>query len=133
MVTHGKRFVFLRHEDGHRVPVHVRVAPIFEQSRVIGAVEIFNDNSARESAQRRAQQLEKLAFLDPLTKVANRRYLKIRLQSVLREFVLSVDPFGLLITDVDKFKEINDQYGHEAGDHALVMVARTLKGSPPTR
>lgn len=121
-------FVFLRHKDGHRVPVHVRVAPIFEQSRVIGAVEIFNDNSDRESAQRRAEQLQKMAFLDPLTHVANRRYLDIRLQSAIQEFVLSGDPFGLLIIDVDKFKEINDQHGHEAGDCALATVARTLKG-----
>jgi len=121
-------FVFLRHKDGHRVPVHVRVAPIYEHSRVIGAVEIFNDNSDRESVQCRAEHLQKLAFLDPLTQVANRRYLEIRLQSAIQEFALSVDPFGLLIIDVDKFKAINDQHGHDVGDGALTIVARTLKG-----
>ncbi len=121
-------FVFLRHKNGHRVPVHVRVAPIFERDQLIGAVEIFNDNSARESAQRRAEQLQKLAFLDPLTEVANRRYLEIRLQSLMQEFALSGDPFGLLMIDVDRFKEVNDHHGHEGGDCVLKNVARTLKG-----
>jgi diguanylate cyclase (GGDEF)-like protein/PAS domain S-box-containing protein len=119
--------VFLRHKDGHRVPVRVRVAPIADASGVIGAVEIFNDDSEREATRRRAQQFEQMAFLDPLTRVANRRYLEIRLQALLKEFALAEDPFGVLLIDVDKFKQVNDKYGHEAGDQALVTVARTLK------
>jgi diguanylate cyclase (GGDEF)-like protein/PAS domain S-box-containing protein len=119
--------VFLRHMDGHRVPVRVRVAPILEESRVIGAVEIFNDDSEREATRHRAQQFEELAFLDPLTQVANRRYLDIRLQALLKEFALAADPFGVLLIDVDNFKQVNDKYGHEVGDKALVTVARTLK------
>lgn len=126
--TPREAFVFLRHKDGHRVPVHVRVAPLMDGSSVIGAVEIFNDDSHRELAERRAQELRKLAYLDPLTKLANRSYLEIRLKTALQEFALSGDPFGVLIIDVDHFKSINDTHGHESGDHALTMIARTLKG-----
>jgi diguanylate cyclase (GGDEF)-like protein/PAS domain S-box-containing protein len=120
--------VFLRHKNGYRVPVRVRVSPIVDGSVVVGAVEIFNDDSEREATRHRARQLEQLAFLDPLTKVANRRYLEIRLHSLLEEFALSHDPFGVLLIDIDKFKQVNDNCGHAAGDHVLVTVARTLQG-----
>jgi len=122
--------VFLRHKNGHRIPIHVRVSPIESEKReVIGAVEIFSDNSASHSIKRRADELEKLAFLDPLTQVANRRYLEIRLQTALREYELHGDAFGLLLIDLDYFKQINDKDGHEAGDRALVGVALTLGGA----
>ena len=122
--------VFLRHKDGHRVPIHVRVSPIeSDQREVIGAVEIFNDDSARRTMKRKADELEKLAFLDALTQVANRRYLEIRLQTALREHELHGDAFGVLLIDLDHFKQINDKHGHEAGDRALVGVALTLGGA----
>ncbi|MGC2196163.1 MAG: diguanylate cyclase [Terriglobales bacterium] len=122
--------VFLRHKAGHRVPIQVRVSPILSvKGEIVGAVEIFNDDSARQSIKRRAEELERLAFLDPLTQAANRRYLEICLQTALREYQLHGDPFGLLLIDLDYFKRINDQYGHDAGDCALVGVARTLNGA----
>jgi len=121
-------FVFLRHKAGHRVPVRVRVAPMVDGTKVVGAVETFSDDSDRESAKHRVQQLEELAFLDSLTGVSNRRYLEIRLQSALQEFVLSNERVGLLSIDVDEFKQINDRHGHEIGDQTRVMIARTLKG-----
>ena len=121
--------VTLRHKAGHRIPVRVRVNPIFNQQReIVGAVEIFDDDSAHRSVTRRAEELERLAFRDALTQVANRRYVEIRLQTAVREYQLHHDPFGLLLIDLDHFKEINDQHGHEIGDRALVSVASTLTG-----
>lgn len=122
--------VFLRHRNGHRVPVKVRVNPIQNgKGEIVGAVEIFTNDTARLSALRKAEEMERLAFLDPLTQVPNRRYLEIRLQTMTHEFELHRDPFGLLLIDVDHFKQINDRYGHAAGDRALLAVARTLTGA----
>ncbi len=122
--------VFLRHRGGHRVPVQVRVSPLLSrEGKVVGAVEIFNDDSASESIKRRAEELEQMAFLDPLTRAANRRYLEIRLQTALRESELHGDPFGVLLIDMDHFKQINDTNGHDAGDSALIGVVRTLTGA----
>ena len=60
--------VFLRHKLGHRVPVCVRVAPITNQAgQIVGAVEVFNDVSARKRVERRVHELEGIAFRDTLT------------------------------------------------------------------
>lgn len=49
--------VFLLHKDGHRVPVRIRVAPILDAAnRIIGVVEVFSDNSSRETLLKRADQ-----------------------------------------------------------------------------
>jgi diguanylate cyclase (GGDEF)-like protein/PAS domain S-box-containing protein len=119
--------IFLRHKDGHRLPVLVRVAPIRDSEGCItGAVEIFSDNSARMADLQKIDELQQQAFFDPLTGLANRRYMELTLQSRLEEMARYGWRFGVLFLDVDHFKRINDQYGHETGDAALKMVAKTI-------
>ncbi len=121
--------VYLHHRDGHRVPVQVKVAPIRDQQeKIIGAVEIFSDNSRRSSDQEKIEELQQLVFLDPLTELANRRYLEVTLRSRLEELARFEWGFGVLFIDIDHFKEINDHYGHETGDAALKMVAKSMAG-----
>src|SRR5450631_1224639 len=60
--------VFLRHKQGRRVPVSVRVQPVrAADGSILGAVEIFSDVTAQYAAHRRTEDLERLAFLDQLT------------------------------------------------------------------
>lgn len=122
--------VYLHHRDGHRVPVSVRVAPIRDaEDLIIGAVEIFSDNSVGMELQRRVEELQKLALLDPLTSLGNRRYIEINLRSKLDEMRRYHMPFGILFMDIDRFKDINDTYGHVIGDGVLKMIGRTLSGN----
>ncbi|MBI5095322.1 MAG: GGDEF domain-containing protein [Candidatus Hydrogenedentes bacterium] len=119
--------VFLHHKDGHRVPVEVRISPILdEQGRPVGAVETFSDNSAKVASLERIQLLEQQALLCPLTKVGNRRYARMNLETRLDEYRRYGWRFGLLFVDVDHFKRFNDTYGHSAGDDVLKMVAKSL-------
>ncbi len=119
--------VFLRHRDGHRVPVLVRASPMRDgDGRIIGAVEVFSDRTAQEEASLRAEELRRMALLDALTEVANRRYLEMLIHSRLAELERYGWHVGLLFVDVDHFKEVNDSHGHAVGDQALRMVARTL-------
>jgi diguanylate cyclase (GGDEF)-like protein/PAS domain S-box-containing protein len=122
--------VFLRHKQGRRVPVTVQVRPLRgSDGSVIGAVEIFSDNSAEIGARRKIEAMNRLAFLDHLTQLPNRRFLEMSLQTALSESEVHKDPVGLLVVDLDRFKEINDSFGHAWGDRALQEAANTLIGS----
>ena len=122
--------VFLRHKQGRRVPVVVRVQPIrAADGSIVGAVEIFSDDTAHRAAQRRTADMERLAFLDQVTQLPNRRYLEMSLQTALSEYQVHEDIFGLLVIDLDRFKAINDRFGHVNGDRALQEVAKTLAGA----
>lgn len=67
-----------------------------------------------------------LALLDTLTKLPNRRFFMERLELEAERHRHSGQPFGILFVDIDKFKDINDTYGHSVGDGALVLVAQRL-------
>jgi diguanylate cyclase (GGDEF)-like protein/PAS domain S-box-containing protein len=122
--------VFLRHKQGRRVPVQVRVQPIRGlDGSIVGAIEIFSDDSARSDARRRIDAMKRLAFLDHLTQLPNRRFLEMSLHTALGEFKVHSDPFGVMMMDLDGLKAINDSYGHNCGDTVLREVALTLAGA----
>jgi diguanylate cyclase (GGDEF)-like protein len=72
------------------------------------------------------QQLEKAAFFDPLTGLPNRRLLQERFGSCGMAARRKGDRFALLLLDLDHFKDINDRFGHDAGDAVLVETACRL-------
>jgi len=119
--------VFLHHKDGHRVPVAVRTSPLTsEDDAVIGGIEIFTDISNREANLVRIRELEELAFLDTLTRLANRAFMEKELATRVEESRRYGMPFGVLFLDVDHFKEFNDTWGHEIGDRVLKVVADSM-------
>ena len=71
----------------------------------------------------REQDLQRQANLDPLTGVGNRRLLEDRLRRALSERREPRGRVGLIVADLDGFKEVNDRHGHSAGDAVLVGVA----------
>lgn len=122
--------VYLHHKLGHRLPVWVRTSPLRDaDGDCIGAVEMFSVISSRQSLQEQVEELKKLALLDPLTGLPNRRHLEGYLHSRLEELRRSGVGFGLLFMDIDHFKQFNDQYGHDIGDQVLTIVANTLSSS----
>ena len=77
-------------------------------------------------------QLEALASRDPLTGASNRRGMEAMLEAAMASSVRTGKPLSLLIFDLDRFKQINDDFGHEAGDQVLVQVADVVRGSTRT-
>lgn len=119
--------IYLRHKQGHRVPVLVKSSPIRgEEGRIIGAVEIFSDNSRQKDESLKAQVLERQALMDPVTGLGNRRYCEQALEDMMKEHRRQKRAFGVLIVDLDRFKDVNDRHGHAVGDDVLRMVGRTL-------
>ena len=70
--------------------------------------------------------LKKHAFFDPLTGLANRLLLIDRFEHAMRQAKRSLKQFAVLMVDLNKFKNINDTYGHAAGDKVLITVAQRL-------
>jgi diguanylate cyclase (GGDEF)-like protein/PAS domain S-box-containing protein len=122
--------VFLRHKDGHRIPVDVRATPIRSQEgRVIGVAEVFANRSHKLEQEARLRDLERLALLDGLTELPNRRQFDHQLNNRIQEFERYGWTFGLLMIDIDKFKTFNDTHGHQTGDAGLRLVAKTLSNN----
>ena len=71
--------------------------------------------------------LQRVAALDPLTEVYNRRFGLQRLTEEFGRSVRSGDPLGVLMLDLDYFKTVNDTYGHLAGDRVLQAVVRATR------
>jgi len=67
-----------------------------------------------------------LAVKDPLTSLYNRRYIDERLPADIAHAVLQSAPLSVLMLDIDNLKEINDVYGHEAGDRVLRKAAEVF-------
>lgn len=127
---HRSEKLFLRHKEGHRVPVFTLTAPIKDENGVvIGGLETFHDVTAEIAALAQVQALKEQSLLCPLTGVGNRRYAEQMLAQKFEEMIRTCGALGLLFIDIDRFKQINDNYGHQVGDVALKMVARTLANS----
>ena len=91
------------------------------------ALRIFaNDAAAALVSGRHLGELRFLADHDPLTRLLNRRAFVTRLESEVARAVRYERNFGLIVTDLDGFKQLNDRFGHACGDDALVAFANVL-------
>lgn len=70
----------------------------------------------------------RMAFTDPLTGLANRRYAQARLSEAAAHATARRQPLCLALIDLDRFKSCNDRYGHDAGDEALRRFAHVARG-----
>lgn len=86
----------------------------------------FNDITTHKVAQ---QHIQELAYYDPLTHLANRRLFDESLSEALNHSIDEKHFGALLFIDLDRFKELNDTYGHDAGDMLLIQAASRLKES----
>lgn len=80
-----------------------------------------------EELQQANQELQRLATLDDLTQIANRRSFDQNLNREWQRLAREKAPLSLILCDVDNFKSHNDSYGHQAGDDCLRQVARVIR------
>ncbi|MEM7069992.1 MAG: GGDEF domain-containing protein [Pseudomonadota bacterium] len=73
-----------------------------------------------------ADNYKNLAMKDPLTGIYNRRYFFEIMDAYIREFKAAGMNFGVMLLDLDEFKYINDNFGHEAGDILIINVAKCM-------
>ena len=92
---------------------------------------VWNLSLRREVTLRRKaeQQMRFMATHDDLTKLPNRSLVKERIEQALLQHARHNEPLALLFIDLDGFKEVNDQYGHDAGDELLLKLAQLLQSA----
>ena len=78
------------------------------------------------------EKLERISIEDELTKLPNRRFVMQMLDDQINNYKRYQTPFSILFIDVDKFKAVNDTYGHEYGDQVLKWLAEFLKNHTRT-
>lgn len=83
--------------------------------------------SANQQLLNREQELKRAAFHDPLTDLANRRYLMERTEAAMADAQRRSESVVLMLIDLDHFKPINDQHGHAVGDMLLQTIAQRLR------
>ncbi len=143
-------------DDGHHaflvgdqdpLPGSVALLPLARQGRLIGIVSLlshdrhrFQNEDGTWFLERLAsfmlmclenalyyEKLERSSWLDGLTQVNNRRYFDVRLQEAASHALRHQQPLSLLIFDLDWFKRVNDQWGHQAGDRVLQQAAQLMR------
>jgi diguanylate cyclase (GGDEF)-like protein len=83
---------------------------------------------AREDVQQSLDELQRVAAIDPVTGLFNRRHFEARLHGEVQRAQRQQQSLSLLMVDIDDFKRINDTFGHIEGDQTLRVVAELLRG-----
>jgi diguanylate cyclase (GGDEF)-like protein len=108
------QLVNARNEAGAVVPFESEIEDLVKALASQAAVAIRN------------ARLEELSFKDPLTGVYNRRYFALRIEEEARRHARFGEPLSLVLLDLDRFKAINDELGHHAGDDTLCEAAQLI-------
>ena len=115
--------------NGRPISIDMHVIPMFEGTESTGAVVMLHDASSEASLERRCRSLHAKVAKDPMTQVANRAEFDRMLVSFVEVHQEIKLPFSLVMADIDHFKKINDTFGHQAGDEAIIEFANLLKAS----
>jgi diguanylate cyclase (GGDEF)-like protein/PAS domain S-box-containing protein len=116
--------IWNRRKTGRVFPEWLTISAVYDSAgRLTNYVAVFSDISSIKSSQER---LEHLAHHDPLTDLPNRLLLHARLEHGIRHASRTQTLFGVVFIDLDRFKRINDSFGHTSGDKLLRAVGERL-------
>jgi diguanylate cyclase (GGDEF)-like protein len=124
------RLVSLRLEQGtqHMGSLHL-ITESENFSLSVGDEEFLQSVAAQMSVALENRSLQNATRVDPLTRLYNRNFMNDRLQEEMLRSSRTNRPFTLIILDIDYFKQVNDNFGHPAGDEVLLGVAGLLRRS----
>jgi diguanylate cyclase (GGDEF)-like protein/PAS domain S-box-containing protein len=114
--------------QGEHVAIDLHTIPVFcSDGELRGATVLLQDAQSEVSLEERCDALHDEATKDPMTKVANRAEFDRMLALFIEAHQQAALPCSLIMADIDHFKSINDTFGHQAGDEAIITVANLLK------
>ena len=113
-----------KRKDGSLYYEDSRITPIYnKEGKLTYYLAVKHDITERKLLE---TKLKEIAIRDPLTNTYNRWYLMERFHQIIDNYKRVKNPFSLVILDIDFFKEINDSYGHQAGDYILTNFANIV-------
>ncbi len=116
-----------RRKDGSEIDISSIISPIRDTSgKIIGTSRMDRDISVEKV---REEQLTHFSQHDQLTGLPNRRLMKDRLGVMLAQTERNGCLCAVMVLDINRFKEINDHYGHHIGDELLIEIANRLKST----
>lgn len=122
--------VNLHHKSGHRIPVHVDISPVRnEQGQVIGAVETFRECSDVIAMRSAIEHLKHWGCVDVQSGLASRRLVEGRLAERQQEMQRYGWTFGILLIEIDMFKEVRARWGEDGLTAAIRMAGMCVSNS----
>jgi diguanylate cyclase (GGDEF)-like protein/PAS domain S-box-containing protein len=122
---HWQGEIWNRRKNGEVYPQLSSLSAIHDDNGAVAYyVAVFTDISRLKEAE---QRLEHLAYHDPLTDLPNRALLHLQLDHALEQARRRGSSVALHLIDLDRFKDVNDGYGHPVGDELLVAIAGRLR------
>ena len=118
-------FISIR-KNGEIFPIWLSIIQVVSKNEVSNYIIMISDITRRKHKERK---LRNLAYYDNLTKLPNRVYFLSKLKSAIGRSYEEGTKIALFFIDLDGFKNVNDNYGHKAGDKLLQEVAKRLKSS----
>jgi diguanylate cyclase (GGDEF)-like protein/PAS domain S-box-containing protein len=135
-------------EAGEKRDFSINSSPIMDGSKKMrGAMATFNDetalqqansvlvdmmdklNNSQEQAKKQNEELQRLATQDPLTNCLNRRSFFEQAELAWAKSVAGSQPLACIMADIDRFKSVNDTFGHAVGDQVIEAVAKLMTSS----
>lgn len=125
-----KRQLYLRHRDGHRIPIEIHVTPLHDESGdVTGAVEVFTEHVALPEFTNQNLVLAATGCLDEATDIPNHALIESYLREKIDLYERHRIPFAALVVRADRLLDFKALHGHEAEVAILNAIARTLRHS----
>ncbi|RYF27781.1 MAG: bifunctional diguanylate cyclase/phosphodiesterase [Comamonadaceae bacterium] len=124
---HWQGEIWNRRKNGEIFPEHMSLSSVRDATgKVTHYVCMFTDISEEKA---RHQRLEFLAHNDPLTGLVNRNWFAQQLEQAMHEARASGEHMAVLLLNLDRFKDVNDSYGHATGDEVLKHIARKVQAA----
>ncbi|MGL5550475.1 MAG: putative bifunctional diguanylate cyclase/phosphodiesterase [Culicoidibacterales bacterium] len=113
------KYVYIYHENRELLQKYEQMNQELEATVLTRTQQLLDKN----------QQLEQLSKYDPVTQLPNKHYLELQIQ----KFVDQKRQFTLAFLDLDRFKTVNDWYGHQVGDELLVAITQRIRENIPSK
>lgn len=129
-----RKWVVLEFEHGFDYSLLWKVLPI--ALTILAAIVFWNRKLVRlnreiavvnRKLKEKSHELEKISITDPLTNIFNRRHLEASLEDEVQRTIRYGHPLSVILIDIDYFKSINDDFGHQTGDRVLSKFTRLVK------